>query len=807
MGGYFTYEEMLTHLDQMAAYYPNLITAKAPLPNYTTTEGRPIYWLKISGNPNQENSDKPQILYTALHHAREPLSMSQLIFYMYYLLENYKRNSDIKNLIDHTELYFVPCMNPDGYIYNQTTMPTGGGMWRKNRRDNSNGTLGVDLNRNYGHLWGYDDSGSSPNPNAATYRGSAPFSEPETQALRDFCLTHHFSVALNYHTYGNLLIYPWSHLPSSPTPDHDWFTHTANQLTWHNRFKYGTSNETVGYLTNGDANDWLYGEQTLKNKVFAFTPEIGYNSSGNGFWLSASNIIPYSQRCVLQNLQAAYIAGCYYTLDDLSPVEVMTPDNNNLRLQLQRIGITPGSSCNIYIEPITANITSPADTVLLAAAQNVLDTLQVNIPYSLNAELLASGQTISFRVIVDNGSYPISYTITKIYQPNILLQETFEASTPIFAGNWGISNTSSYTGSHSAAHSPDAPYENFTINEMVSPRIDLTQNYTHATLSFWAKWNIQPQYDYAQVLISTDSLNYSPLCGKYNKPSALYQPSGQMVYDDNQLLWIKEEIDLSSYIGNVVWIKFKFASDGGVTNTGMLIDDVTISAHRRNSVALQLKARLEGAYNPYSSNMRTYLRQLELLPPKQPFDRAPWFYFGDEQVEYANLLPSNTTDWVLVELRDADNPTQVVARKAAILRSDGTITDLNHPTSVIFENTTPNTEYYVAVRPRNHIATVSAQPTLLPNTLPLDFREPSQVLEGSSQLKKLLATNFYAFYAGDYNGDGVITVADYNSYVVHSSSINQYLPSDGNLDGQTTVSDFNIYLPNSSFIGNYLIRY
>jgi carboxypeptidase T len=58
---------------------------------------------------------------------------------------------------------------------------------------------GVDLNRNYGYQWGYDDIGSSPDSNSDTYRGSGPFSEPETQAIRDFVTAHQFVVSLSYH--------------------------------------------------------------------------------------------------------------------------------------------------------------------------------------------------------------------------------------------------------------------------------------------------------------------------------------------------------------------------------------------------------------------------------------------------------------------------------------------------------------------------------------------------------------------------------------------------------------------------------
>ena len=94
-------------------------------------------------------------------------------------------------------------------------------MWRKNRRDNGGGSYGVDLNRNWGFNWGYNNIGSSGSPSSETYRGTAPFSEPETEAVRQFCNAHIFSIVLNFHSYSNLMLYSWS-IPYAPwgyTPD------------------------------------------------------------------------------------------------------------------------------------------------------------------------------------------------------------------------------------------------------------------------------------------------------------------------------------------------------------------------------------------------------------------------------------------------------------------------------------------------------------------------------------------------------------------------------------------------------------
>ncbi|NIV14635.1 MAG: peptidase M14, partial [Aliifodinibius sp.] len=275
MGGYYTFAEVLTELDSMRMVYPNLVTAKQSIG--TSIEGRDIWMVKISDNPDV-NEGEPEILYNALHHAREPQGMAAVIYFMYYLLENYGTDPEVTFLVNNRELYFVPVLNPDGYVYNEQTNPNGGGMWRKNRRNNGGGSYGVDLNRNYGYQWGYDNSGSSPYPSDPTYRGTAPFSEPEIQAIRDFCLNHDFQLALNYHTYGDYLIYPWGYI-NALTPDSATYIALADTMTMYNNYTYGTGFQTVGYPVNGDSDDWMYGEQTSKDKMFSMTPEVGYS-----FW-------------------------------------------------------------------------------------------------------------------------------------------------------------------------------------------------------------------------------------------------------------------------------------------------------------------------------------------------------------------------------------------------------------------------------------------------------------------------------------------------------------------------------------------
>lgn len=299
-GGYLTLAEVYAEMDEMRALYPNLITARQPLPG-TTFEGRQLFWVRISDNADTDENE-PEALYTGLHHAREPMSIMNLMFFMHYILQYYSTDAEIQAIVDQTELYFIPVLNPDGYEYNRQTNPNGGGMWRKNRRNNGNGTYGVDLNRNYGFQWGYNNTGSSPTTSSDTYRGPSAFSEPETQMVRDFCVAHQFVTALNDHAYGNYLVLPWGYINS--VPESTLFSSIGDDLNTCNNYLVGNPYATVGYSTNGSSDDWMYGEQSTKSKIYAMTPEIG--TSADGFWPPSSKIVQYSVDMMYTNLQMAY---------------------------------------------------------------------------------------------------------------------------------------------------------------------------------------------------------------------------------------------------------------------------------------------------------------------------------------------------------------------------------------------------------------------------------------------------------------------------------------------------------------------
>ncbi len=306
MGGFMTYDEITEYLDLLAAQHQDIMTPKFSIGQ--SLQGNDLWCVKVSDNPAVDE-DEPEVLYISLIHAREPAGAASLLYFLQYLLDNYGVDPEITDLVNNRELFFVPVQNPDGYIYNEFFYPLGGGVWRKNMRDNGDGNWGVDLNRNYGFEWGYDEIGSSGYTGSETYRGQYGFSEPETQAIRDFVAGHHISIIHNFHTFSNLEIWPWSY-DYFYSSEEQFYANLGDSMTQYNYYSPGVAWDL--YATNGDADDWAWGDTLTKPRIISLTVEIGTNA--DGFWPDPSRIPTLEQENLFPNLFLAKIADNPYRI-------------------------------------------------------------------------------------------------------------------------------------------------------------------------------------------------------------------------------------------------------------------------------------------------------------------------------------------------------------------------------------------------------------------------------------------------------------------------------------------------------------
>jgi len=256
--------------EQVAAAHPRI----AKLVSIgQSVNGKDIVALKVSENAaTLGDGRKPAVLYLGAQHAREWITPEMVRRLMHHFVDGYGSDATITRLLRENELWFLPVANPDGYDW---TFEPGQRLWRKNLRDNNgDGRIaagdGVDLNRNFPTRWGYDNEGSSPAPSSETYRGPAPASEPETQALDALARRVGFEFLVNYHSAAELLLYGTGWQVSTPGPDDVLYEAMAGDDAAPAVPGYDPDISAELYTTNGDTDTHI----TESYGTLGFTPEM-----------------------------------------------------------------------------------------------------------------------------------------------------------------------------------------------------------------------------------------------------------------------------------------------------------------------------------------------------------------------------------------------------------------------------------------------------------------------------------------------------------------------------------------------------
>ncbi len=212
---------------------------------------------------------------------------------------------------------------------------------------------------------------------------------------------------------------------------------------------------------------------------------------------------------------------------------------------------------------------------------------------------------------------------------------------------------------------------------------------------------------------------------------------------------------------------------------------------------IQVKVALEGYYIANQQAMKTDLADAGLLPVNQPFSQAPFNYAGTESV---TTFPADTVDWLLLELRDSEAPSIVIARKAVLLRKDGYVMETDGTAGVSFDGINDGS-YLITVFHKGHIAVMSSEPILtdLPSFI-YDFTKNEYMAAGEAQQTQV--GSIYAMIAGDVDQNQIINNADYNLWKAQNGQIGTYNNADLNADGKVDEADYNLWFNNRSKLGN-----
>jgi murein tripeptide amidase MpaA len=282
---YLDYANMIAQYEVWRAANPTLVTRQ----QIATSWGNRAVWAYRISNQKTATSQVANVVIIGGIHAREWISPSTCMYFADNLIDRIKNDPAYANLMRRVAVYIIPSLNPDGYVYTWTNDR----YWRKNRRNNGNGTRGVDLNRNYATGWG--GQGSSSNTSSEIYRGPSPMSEPENQGLANLVQNLPNVVGfIDYHSYSQLIMWPWGY-QSALCPDDAVHRFVGGRMR-SAIFNYsgmvyqdGPINTTI-YPASGTTVDWFY------SPIGAISMTVELRDTGQyGFLLPESQILPTQQ--------------------------------------------------------------------------------------------------------------------------------------------------------------------------------------------------------------------------------------------------------------------------------------------------------------------------------------------------------------------------------------------------------------------------------------------------------------------------------------------------------------------------------
>lgn len=563
MGGHLKWEEMIQKLDSLRIEYPLYVSQKFSIGN--SYENRPMWTVRITKNPDAPTG-RPEIWYNGLTHAREPVGTSNIFYFLYWLLENNNIDPIATYILNNREIYFTIAINPDGYVYNQTTNPNGGGNWRKNRKPQGT-AIGVDLNRNFGtyNFWNSTNNGSSTSPSSDTYRGTAPFSEPETQNFRDFVNSRNFKASLDYHTYGNYLIKPYSWCDPIPTP-HDYiYNEYGADITAVNGFLFGTPYQTVNYYVRGGDIDWMYSSDSTghTNHIFTMTPEVGPS-----FWPAQSLIMSLVQSCLHMNKYYALIAGPYTGLKSATFNKNIYSQNEtgNVKIVFRNKGLADAQNVKIELIPASNYLSIPVQTYTKALLPTfVSDSTTFNFTIG---SACPNNNALNARLrIKQNDSVIVHEEFLSIFVGtgySILVDsaENGNSNWPTMT-SWAIVTNKYLSPTHS--------FKGSCISNQTTQMISIPVNvsaYPAVYLSFYQKYALESGYDIGYVEVSSDNgTTWQELASYTGLDSATWK---------FKVFNITNKVNGSTNMK----VRFRITNDVSLNLDGWYIDNLKVTAYQ-----------------------------------------------------------------------------------------------------------------------------------------------------------------------------------------------------------------------------------
>ncbi len=578
---YKTFDEIVTKLNTFVTDRPDICSL---IDIGDSIEGRDLWVLRISG----PGTNKPAVLYNGCQHAREWISPMTNMWIADQLVYGYGIDPEITAMVNQVEIFIMPVVNPDGYIYSWTTER----LWRKNRRDNLGSSCdGVDLNRNWDANW--SGPGASSSPCDPLYFGTAPFSEPETAALSSFIAANPQIVAFNdIHSYSQMILWPYGYTYSL-CADHDTFEAVGNEMrdlifdVHSMSYEPGPVADTI-YQVSGGSVDWAYDAQG----VFAYSFELR-DTGFYGFELPADQIIPTGEEtwAAMKFLTQWAATPLQFDFPNELP-ELLVPDvAESFIVQVSAVGATVDSA-------------SPRLYARIGATGSFVESPMTPVGgelYQATLPAVACGETVQYYVgaLTDTGTWGYSPTDA----PNTFYSvDALPIAVPLSAnmdtdpgwstsgdwawgqptgggGQYGPSDPNSgYNGANVYGYNLNGDYAaNLPQRHLVTPLFDCS-GLTGTRLSFYRWLGVEgPPYDYATLSISMDGAAWTIL---WQCTTAVADTS-----------WSYQEFDIAHYADGQSSVQLRWTmgfTDSSWNYCGWNIDDVLVWAMDPNGCGPEL---------------------------------------------------------------------------------------------------------------------------------------------------------------------------------------------------------------------------
>ncbi|MGD8394356.1 MAG: M14 family zinc carboxypeptidase [Candidatus Eiseniibacteriota bacterium] len=556
---YHSYEQVVATLDALRRAYPHIVGERISLGK--TWEGRDLWAVKISDRPDVDE-DEPEVLFDALHHAREAASLETLLRTMFHLVAHYADDPEIRYLIDERELWFVPMVNPDGYAMNQP-----GGMWRKNRRPNPDGSFGVDLNRNYDCRFAHDDRGSSPDPSSQTYRGPHAFSEPETRAMRDFMLARPFVTGMTLHAFSDLNLLPGGWAPERPVRWQE-LCELGEDLEVLTGYPYGQPWELL-YVSNGRSQDWAHEVAG----ILVVEPEIG--QPADGFWPGAERLDELAAQNLPSMLHMARIAGAHLAVASSAIVGDSGGDGTagpgervSVAIGLRNKGYARARSivATLRARTAAASVVSAEQVVGEVPARATLPATRLVFEIALAPDTV-EGVPLEFDLELRGaGGYVGHDTVTLIAgRPRLVFADDAERGAAHWrtSAGWGVIELGG--GERTGRAFTDSPHGSYAARsdnalELREP-LDLSA-FTAARLVYRERYVVEPWSDRCLVEASVDGRDWTTLATGRGGAQHRFR---------------ERHVDLGRFAGAPsLHLRFRLLANGAREKDGWTIDDIRV---------------------------------------------------------------------------------------------------------------------------------------------------------------------------------------------------------------------------------------